>query len=239
MQNKRQFISIVGATCAGKSTLQQVLKSVLPEKVMIIPQMTIRNSRASDNPSGFVYTRKITVKDMFLYNKELSYGISQESMSQFINSKFEIGVAINGTDEIELLANSTQFSNEIEVFNILLTFSNNVNKEIIALHQNLPIYFDKQDVKKRESFFKGHIKNKLLNKKFINTHINLHLTREMSLAEWADQLTNLTNIDLDIKDQLRAAIIENSQKRKITKHRYYDPFYMDVIRDSKDNTKSI
>lgn len=99
---------------------------------------------------------------MFLYDKGLSYGISKQSVLDFINSDCQIAVAINGTDEIELLRNRANKIPGVDFMNVMLTFSSNYDSEIQQLEKNLKQYFDEENFNKRFSFFKEHAKNKLI-----------------------------------------------------------------------------
>ena len=100
MTNKKLFISITGTTCVGKSTLLKALKQSNEDKLMIIPQITCREQRTDDDPNCFIYVNNINPDDMFIHNKELSYGNSKQSIEEFRNSNYKIAVAINGTDEL-------------------------------------------------------------------------------------------------------------------------------------------
>lgn len=221
MPNRKKLISLTGTTCAGKSTLQKALKLASPQEIMIIPQTTTRKPRKGDDLDCFIYTNNIFTENMFLYNKELSYGISKETIYNFLTSNYKIGVVINGTDEIEQLSHSNLFKNEVKTQNILVTFSNNFEKEIQTLQTILPLYFDSNTGEKRLSYFKTHLKEKIFNPDFINTHINLHLTREMDIDQWSNNLIKLLGINENtFKRKLEASISTNTEKRKITTHPY-------------------
>ena len=217
MTNKKRFISLTGTTCAGKSTVLKALKQSGAEWFMVIPQVTCRMPRIDDSPDCFIYVQNIIPDEMFLYNKELSYGISQQSILDFMNSDCQIALAINGTDELEMLSRRATKIPDIEFINILLTFADNYDSEIIALEKHLKNYFDEKNFIKRYHFFKEHAKNKLFNPDFFENHIDLHLTREMSLSQWCFELAQITgvsphklmyNLNLNIKT-------ENKQRRYI------------------------
>lgn len=194
MTNKKLFISITGTTCVGKSTLLKALKQSNEDQLMIIPQITCREQRTDDDPNCFVYVNNINPDDMFIHNKELSYGISKQSIEDFMNSNCKIAVAINGTDELEMLKKQKANMPNIKFRNILLTFSNNYDKEITSLEKQLIRHFDKGNASKRFNFFKTHIKNKLLNPDFIKNNIDLHLTRESSMPYWCLKIAQLSGI---------------------------------------------
>ena len=90
MTNNKRFISLTGTTCAGKSTALKALKQSGAERFMVIPQVTRRNPRTDDAPECFIYTKNIIPNEMFLYNKDLSYGISRQSLLDFMNSDCQI-----------------------------------------------------------------------------------------------------------------------------------------------------
>ena len=93
MTNNKRFISLTGTTCAGKSTALKALKQSGAERFMVIPQVTRRNPRTDDAPECFIYTKNIIPNEMFLYNKDLSYGISRQSLLDFMNSDCQIALA--------------------------------------------------------------------------------------------------------------------------------------------------
>lgn len=194
MTNNKRFISLTGTTCAGKSTVLKALKQSDTERFMIIPQVTSRNPRTDDSSECFIYTKNIIPQEMFLYNKDLSYGISRQSLLDFMNSSYQIALAVNGTDELEMLNNRSGKIPSIEFTNVLLTFSDNYERELFFLGQHLKKYFDEENFIKRYNFFKEHAKNKFFNPSFVENHIDLHLTREMQLSRWCFEFAKLIGV---------------------------------------------
>ncbi len=218
---KKQFISFTGTTCAGKSTALRALKQSDAERLMVIPQVTCRQPRTDDALECFIYTENINQTEMFLYNKELSYGISQQSMLDFMNSDCQIALAINGTDELEMLNNRAAKMPGVEFINILLTFSENYDSEIIALEQHLKNCFDKEDFIKRYNFFKEHAKTKFFNPDFVENYVDLHITREMSLFKWCFELAKITGVSPHKLMYNLSSDIKAGEKQR----RYIDPMF--------------
>ncbi len=187
------FISITGTTCVGKSTL---LKSVMlsTQDIFVIPQVTTRQARSDDIPELIKYVDVINEDDMFLCNRELSYGIRKDDINRFLLSKKQFAIAINGTDEIEMIK-SKHYNDIMDYKNILLTFTHNEITEIEKLSQQLAICFSEENYNKRMLFYSQHIKNKLLNPDFICNNIDVHLTREMSVSDWSLQMAQLLKIN--------------------------------------------
>lgn len=219
MTNNKRFISLTGTTCAGKSTVLKALKQSGAERFMVIPQVTRRNPRTDDAPECFIYTKNIIPNEMFLYNKDLSYGISRQSLLDFMNSDCQIALAINGTDELEMLSNRAAKIPGVEFTNVLLTFSDNYDREIIALEQHLKKCFDKENFTKRYNFFKEHAKNKLFNPDFVENHVDLHLTREMPLSQWCFEFAKLTDVSPHKLMYNLNSDIKTGEKQR----RYIDP----------------
>lgn len=96
------LISITGTTCAGKSTLLKSIMLSAPD-VFVIPQITTRQARSDDVHELIQHVDNINKDDMFIYNKELSYGIRKDDIDNFLLSEKRFAVAINGTDEIEMI----------------------------------------------------------------------------------------------------------------------------------------
>lgn len=217
MTNNKRIILLTGTTCAGKSTILEAIKLVDEPSVKIIPQVTTRQPRTDDDTSLFVYKKQIIPEQLFLYNTELTYGISKQSISEFIISNYSTAVMITGTDEVEMLSNIIKEQNiyNIDFKNILITHSQKPKNEIQTLKRCLPVFFDKINTQKRFNYFKGHIKNKLLNNDFIKNNINLHLTREMSITRWGYELSKIINVPPSkIIYALEKQIAENNKKEK-------------------------
>lgn len=185
--DKKTLISITGTTCVGKSTLLKAIRNVCND-VFIIPQITTRQARSDDDPRLMKYTRIFDKDKMFLHNKELSYGIEQEAINNFLQSDKPFAVSINGTDEIEMLKSKSQ---ELLYKNVLLTFAEDYNSEIGMLSGQLKLMFDKENYQKRMAFYSQHIKDKLLNTDFISENIDLHLTRTMPLSSWSLEMAKI------------------------------------------------
>ena len=240
MDNKKRIISLVGTTCVGKSTILKVLNQTSSSSVMVIPQVTQRKPRTDDVSDFFIYKDKINSDEMFLYNRELSYGISNQSILKFLNSDYLVAIMINGTDEIEMLQEKYRYQKnaDIDFKNVLITFSDDYKKELVALEQSLPKFFDGINIKKRYDFFKEHIENKLLNPNFIKKHIDVHLTREMSLIRWSFELSKLTktaphaimyNLQQNIgKSEKQQKLYVSLEKRQLIKQ---------IVSSLKDNRR--
>lgn len=186
--DKKILISITGTTCAGKSTLLKAIKEAYDD-VFIIPQVTTRQPRSDDDPDLIKYSDTLDKNNMFLYNKELSYGIEQVEIDNFLLSDKSYAVAINGSDEIEMLKSKSH--NLLSYKNVLLTFTRDYNSEIESLSKQLKSTFDEENYQKRMMFYSRHIKDKLLNTDFIGENIDLHLTRMMSTSSWSFEIANI------------------------------------------------
>lgn len=180
--DKKVLISITGTTCAGKSTLLKAIQEATQD-VYIMPQITTRQARSDDDPKLMKYAQTLNKDEMFVYNKELSYGISKQDIREFLASDKHFAVAVNGSDEIEML--KFKSAAPLQYKNILLTFTGDSDSEIKTLSEQLKHLFNEENYNKRMAFYSGHIKNKLLNQEFINGNIDLHLTREMSVSAWS------------------------------------------------------
>jgi len=132
--DKKILISLTGTTCAGKSTLLKAIKEAYDD-VFIIPQVTTRQPRSDDDHDLIKYSDTLDKNKMFLYNKELSYGIEQIEIDNFLLSDKSYAVAINGSDEIEMLKSKSL--DLLSYKNVLLTFTKDYNTEIEALSKQL------------------------------------------------------------------------------------------------------
>ena len=189
--DKKTLISITGTTCVGKSTLLKAIQNAC-DNVFIIPQITTRQARSDDDPKLIKYTRTFDKDKMFLHNKELSYGIEQDAINNFLQSDKPCAVSINGTDEIEMLKSKSQ---DLLCKNVLLTFAENYDSEIEMLSGQMKRMFDWENYQKRMAFYSQHIKDKLLNTDFISENIDLHLTRMMPLASWSLEMSRILRIE--------------------------------------------
>lgn len=117
MTNNKRIILLTGTTCAGKSTILEAIKLVDEPSVKIIPQVTTRQPRTDDDTSLFVYKKQIIPEQLFLYNTELTYGISKQSISEFIISNYSTAVMITGTDEVEMLSSIIKEQNIYKKYN--------------------------------------------------------------------------------------------------------------------------
>jgi len=212
--DKKYFISITGTTCVGKSTLLKAI-SASDSNIFIIPQVTSRPIRSDDDESYIVHEKSLHSDQLFLYNKEVTYGIRKTDIENFIVSNSLYAVCINGTDEIEMISQVSQSYPKIEFKNILLSFKENYAEEIQELPRQLKKYFDEENRKKRIIFYTQHIKNKLLNPYFIREHIDLHLTREMPPNIWSAEISNILDINpRNLHQHLHNIILLNGQKKK-------------------------
>lgn len=240
MNNKKCIILITGTTCVGKSTVLEALKSIELSSTMIIPQVTTRQPRTDDDSSLIIYQDRLDPDKLFLYNKELTYGISKHSISKFLSSEHQVALMITGTDEMEMLKKMAKGQNfrNVNFKNILITYSKDYHKELQALESELPKFFDKTNIKKRFNFFRGHIKDKLLNPAFIDKNIDVHLTREMSLVRWSYELSKLIKSSPSkILCALEKKINDNKKQQK--NYLSYDKKYIisQIISSLKGNKR--
>ncbi len=212
--DKKYFISITGTSCVGKSTLLKAI-SVSDPNIFIIPQVTSRPIRSDDEERYIVHEQSLHPDQLFLYNKEVTYGIRKKDVENFIISDSLYAFCINGTDEIEMISQISQSYPKIEFKNILLSFKGKYAEEVQELPRQFKKYFDEENRKKRITFYTQHIKNKLLNPRFIREHIDLHLTREMPLNIWSEKISNTLGINSkNLYQELQNTILMNGQKKK-------------------------
>jgi len=190
--DKKVLISITGTTCAGKSTLLKAIQNA-SDDVFIIPQVTTRQARSDDDPELIKHTNVFHQEDMFLYNRESSYGIEKNDINRFLLSDKTYAVAINGSDEIEMI--KSRALPALQYKNILLTFADNYEAEISALSKHLKTAFSPENYNKRMNFYSRHIKEKLLHPDFVEQNIDLHLTRAMSPSVWSLKTAKLLQIN--------------------------------------------
>lgn len=236
----KYIILITGTTCVGKTTVLEAVKLADLSSVIVIPQVTTRQPRIDDDSSFFIYQKQLSTDNLFLYNKELTYGIPKQSISEFLSSENQVALMITGTDEIEMLKDmdTRQIFRDVDFKTLLITYSKDYHKELQTLESELPKFFDKTNSEKRFNFFKGHIKNKLLNPDFIKKNIDVHLTREMSLIRWSYELSKLIkNSPSKIMYALKEKINGNKKQQKIYLSQEKKSIIFHIISSLKGNKK--
>jgi len=188
--NKKTYLSITGTTGAGKSTLLSALNSSIPINSTIIKQTTCRFKRDDDNINAFSYIKEEEFKNEKFFICSDRYGITEKNYKLFLSSKIPLGMSINGVAELQQLSEKKlELSQECNVINVLITHTSSLEDELLSLRSSVDRLFSPEQANSRFECHRDLCKNYFFNSDFLKQHIDIHLKKNETIENWANQIS--------------------------------------------------
>lgn len=212
----KKYISILGTSGVGKTTILEYLKAFYSNTVFIVPQVTTRPPRSDDNPLFIKCQKSINEEDLFVVNSRGTYGILNSDIKKFEESNMNTAVSINWVDEV---INLKEKKCDFDFNTVLYTYTNNHVSEIDVMKRTMIALFDETRANSRISFFSKNIREHLLNPEFIDKYVDLHLIRDHDDATNMKKFMNVV-VGNDVHSHSRCPDFHNFlQTRKKSKKR--------------------
>lgn len=205
----KTYLSMVGASTVGKSTLAKVLlQAGDPNMVVAVPQTTRRPRRPDDVEQllRVLPSQEFDTQDYFI--KHGYYGILSRDFAAFCAAPQPLGYSVSGPRELMQIPQAIRLNSaEITRLNLMIRFSHDRDEHRHALGLGLKRHFDAAVANERLAIYDELDDNFYFNDTFIAEHIDMILTRQSTLAEWVGALEQRMGIKL-VKGMVADQILE-------------------------------